>query len=82
MSSSPSTRFTGVDIKGKREDELPIPDSFLQTYAETKAMGEKAVTSACSPGLLTVNVGEHWTRSEGDELATLAEGWSELTATI
>jgi nucleoside-diphosphate-sugar epimerase len=32
MSSSPSTRFTGVDVDGLREDELPsLPlDSYLQ----------------------------------------------------
>lgn len=42
MSSSPSTRFTGDDIIEKMEDELPIPDSFLQLYAESKAYGELA----------------------------------------
>ena len=32
---------------------------FLQTYAETKAMGEKAVSSACCDSLLTVSVAPH-----------------------
>jgi hypothetical protein len=34
-------RFTGEDIEGLTEDDLPIPDTFLQIYAETKALGEK-----------------------------------------
>lgn len=47
MSSSPSTRFDGSDICGKREDEFDFgqgreyPEKFLQAYAESKAMGEK-----------------------------------------
>jgi sterol-4alpha-carboxylate 3-dehydrogenase (decarboxylating) len=36
MSSSPSTRFTGVDVDGLREDELPeLPlESYLQEVSE------------------------------------------------
>ena len=43
MSSSPSTRMDGKDIRWKREDELEIrpPGQFLEPYAETKAMGEQ-----------------------------------------
>lgn len=59
MSSSPSTRFTGSNIENMREDQLPIPKTFLQPYAETKAMGEMAVSSACSPSLLTISVAPH-----------------------
>ena len=33
MSSSPSTRFDGNDINGKRESELDFPKVFLQEYA-------------------------------------------------
>lgn len=59
-STSPSTRFTGEDVEGATEDQLPIPDKFLALYAETKAMGEVEVTKACKPGgLLTVSVGPH-----------------------
>ena len=47
MSSSPSTRFDGKDINGKRESELVIPKTFLQEYAESKARGEEACMAAC-----------------------------------
>lgn len=46
-SSSPGTRFTGPDICGLREEDLPIPRRFLAIYAETKAIGEVAVRNAC-----------------------------------
>ncbi|GMH89170.1 hypothetical protein TrVE_jg3131 [Triparma verrucosa] len=59
MSSSPSTRFTGEDIEGLTEDDLPIPDTFLQIYAETKALGEKALRAANSPDLMTIAVAPH-----------------------
>jgi len=58
-SSSPSTRFTGGDVEGLSEDELPVPDRFVALYAETKAKGEKAVDQACSDTLLTVSVAPH-----------------------
>ena len=58
-SSSPSTRFTGGDVQGLTEDEMPIPDNFVALYAETKAMGEKAVHQACSDDFLTVSVAPH-----------------------
>ena len=58
-SSSPSTRFTGGDVKGLSEDDMPIPDQFVALYAETKAKGEKAVHQACSDTLLTVSVAPH-----------------------
>jgi len=58
-SSSPSTRFTGGDVEGLSEDEMPIPDRFVALYAETKAKGEKAVDQACSDTLLTVSVAPH-----------------------
>ena len=47
MSSSPSTRFDGKDINGKRESELSFPKVFLQEYAESKAKGEQAMMDAC-----------------------------------
>jgi nucleoside-diphosphate-sugar epimerase len=67
-SSSPSTRFTGGDITGQTEDELAIPDTFLALYAETKAMGEKAVTEACCDTLLTVSVAPHQVYGHYDSL--------------
>lgn len=41
MSSSPSTRFTGADVDGLTEEQLPrIPmKNYVQEYARTKAMG-------------------------------------------
>lgn len=55
MSSSPSTRFPYPDpnIEGLTEDQLVVINNgqytpvFLQPYAETKALGEKAVRDAC-----------------------------------
>jgi sterol-4alpha-carboxylate 3-dehydrogenase (decarboxylating) len=58
-SSSPGTRFTGANIEGLTEDELPIPKTFLATYAETKAMGEVAVREANSDTLHTISVAPH-----------------------
>jgi nucleoside-diphosphate-sugar epimerase len=67
-SSSPSTRFTGSDIAGQREDELkmPEPGKFLARYAETKAYGEKAVSDSCysvcadkTTQLVTISVAPH-----------------------
>jgi nucleoside-diphosphate-sugar epimerase len=46
-SSSPSTRFTGADVTGETEDQLPMPRKWLAMYAQTKAYGEQAVTAAC-----------------------------------
>jgi len=69
FSSSPSTRFTGADIDGLREDELPIPDTFLALYAETKALAEKAVTAACNnDSLLTISVAPHQVYGPHDSL--------------
>ena len=75
MSSSPSTRFDGSDVDGLTEAEMPtIPQkSYLQVYAETKAMGEKAMTDACDvdgtgDGLLTVAVAPHQVYGPRDNL--------------
>ena len=56
FSSSPSTRFTGADVDGLTEDQMPkLPlDRYLQEYAGTKAMAEMAVSEACCDELLTV----------------------------
>jgi len=60
MSSSPSTRFDGNDIEGLTEDDLVIPKKFLQAYAETKAMGEKAMSEANDgKTLFTVAIAPH-----------------------
>jgi nucleoside-diphosphate-sugar epimerase len=61
FSSSPSTRFTGKDIEGLREEEMEIPDTFLAMYAETKAMAEKEVSKANDPenGFFTISVAPH-----------------------
>ncbi|RYH31972.1 NAD-dependent epimerase/dehydratase family protein [archaeon] len=70
MSSSPSTRFPYPDpnVNNLTEDELfaknggDYAPKFLQPYAETKALGEKAVLDACGnkPGdLLTIAVAPH-----------------------
>jgi len=69
MSSSPSTRFTGADIEGLREDELPIPSTFLETYAETKAIAEVMIEEANGKdGMLTIAVAPHQVYGPHDEL--------------
>lgn len=70
MSSSPSTRFTGEDINGLTEDELPkIPQQkYMQEYAASKALGEIACLKACCPELLTVAVAPHQVYGPRDNL--------------
>lgn len=75
MSSSPSTRFKGSlfkrpDVDGLTVAEMPkIPlKSYMQKYAETKAMGELAVTAACSDKLLTISVAPHQVYGPRDNL--------------
>eukprot|EP00429_Kryptoperidinium_foliaceum_P005679 CAMPEP_0176022234 /NCGR_PEP_ID=MMETSP0120_2-20121206/10818_1 /TAXON_ID=160619 /ORGANISM="Kryptoperidinium foliaceum, Strain CCMP 1326" /LENGTH=376 /DNA_ID=CAMNT_0017355369 /DNA_START=54 /DNA_END=1184 /DNA_ORIENTATION=+ len=67
-SSSPSTRFTGGDVEGLREDQMPIPQKFVALYAETKAKGEEAVHKACCDELLTVSVAPHQVYGPYDSL--------------
>ena len=70
MSSSPSTRFPypNPNIAGLTEAQLyeinngDYTSVFLQPYAETKAMGEKAMRDACGTkeeDLLTIAVAPH-----------------------
>eukprot|EP00668_Euglena_longa_P045901 GGOE01061584.1.p1 GENE.GGOE01061584.1~~GGOE01061584.1.p1 ORF type:complete len:367 (+),score=92.39 GGOE01061584.1:84-1184(+) len=70
MSSSPSTRFDGSDIVGLREDQLSIPSSFLQDYAESKAMGEREVLEANNEAedFLTVAIAPHQVYGPRDSL--------------
>jgi nucleoside-diphosphate-sugar epimerase len=69
-SSSPSTRFTGADVTGETEDELPMPKKWLAMYAEAKAHGEMSVTKACSvkDNFLTVSVAPHQIYGPHDSL--------------
>jgi nucleoside-diphosphate-sugar epimerase len=68
-SSSPSTRFTGGDVRNLTEDDMPIPDTFVALYAETKAKGELAVNKACdNETLLTVSVAPHQVYGPYDSL--------------
>lgn len=70
MSSSPSTRFTGEDIDGLTEDQLPkLPlKSYMQEYAASKAQGEIACLQACCPSLLTVAIAPHQVYGPRDNL--------------
>ncbi len=70
MSSSPSTRFDGSDVDGLTEDEMPkLPlRRWMQDYAETKALGEMAMTAACCDELLTVAVAPHQVYGPRDNL--------------
>jgi nucleoside-diphosphate-sugar epimerase len=77
MSSSPSTRFKGSlfsrpNVDGLTEAQMPaLPlDSYMQRYAETKALAEMAVTAACKedPTFLAVNVAPHQVYGPRDNL--------------
>ena len=70
FSSSPSTRFTGADVDGLREDEMPsLPlKSYLREYAATKARAELAVRAACCDELMTVSVAPHQVYGPRDNL--------------
>lgn len=71
MSSSPSTRHDGKDIKGLRcEDQMYIrkPGQFVQMYAESKAYGEMALREACDESLYTVAIAPHQVYGPGDGL--------------
>ena len=74
MSSSPSTRFDGSDVDGLTEAEmpsLPLQNGYLQTYAETKAMGELVMLNEQDQkddGLLTVAVAPHQVYGPRDNL--------------
>lgn len=61
QSTSPSTRFTGANVSGLREEDMPIlkPGQFLEAYAESKAKGEQAIRDACCDSLLTIAVAPH-----------------------
>ncbi|KAL7549704.1 hypothetical protein ACHAWF_012969 [Thalassiosira exigua] len=70
FSSSPSTRFTGVDVDGLTEDEMPkLPlEKYMQTYAETKAMAEMEISKACTNEFMTVAVAPHQVYGPRDNL--------------
>jgi len=74
MSSSPSTRFTGVDVDGLTEEqmpELPLSDGYLQPYAETKAMGELEMLGKGKTDIgdiLTIAVAPHQVYGPRDNL--------------
>jgi nucleoside-diphosphate-sugar epimerase len=70
FSSSPSTRFTGEDVDGLTEDEMPkLPlGKYMQTYAETKAMAEMEVTASCTDDFMTVSVAPHQVYGPRDNL--------------
>jgi nucleoside-diphosphate-sugar epimerase len=70
FSSSPSTRFTGEDLDGVTEADLPpLPlPRYLQAYAETKALGELALTRACSASFMTIAVAPHQVYGPKDNL--------------
>ena len=70
MSSSPSTRFDGSDVDGLTEDQMPkLPlRRWMQDYAETKALGEMAMTAANCDSLLTIAVAPHQVYGPRDNL--------------
>ena len=75
-SSSPSTRFTGADVDGLAEHELPdIPMAqYLQEYARTKALGELLIRDETArlgedpDALLCVAVAPHQVYGPRDNL--------------
>ncbi len=69
-SSSPSTRFTGDNVRGLREEQMTIcaPGRFLEPYAETKAQGELAAREANCALLMTVALAPHQVYGPWDPL--------------
>ena len=63
--SSPSVIFDGGDVEGG-DESLPYPTSYEAHYPETKAMAEKLVLAANSPGLATVALRPHLIWGPGD----------------
>ena len=68
FAGTPSTRFTGADIQGQKESDLPMPTHWLIPYAESKALAEQAVTAANNDGLSTLTVAPHQVYGPADEL--------------
>jgi len=70
QSTSPSTRFTGEDVDGLGEADLPaIPlERYMADYAATKAEAEILVTKACCDQLLTINIAPHQVYGPRDTL--------------
>mmetsp|Transcript_44123 Transcript_44123/g.106341 ORF Transcript_44123/g.106341 Transcript_44123/m.106341 type:complete len:412 (+) Transcript_44123:131-1366(+) len=70
MSSSPSTRFTGEDVDGLTEEQMPdLPlEKYLQTYAETKAMGEIELLKMDQSKCMTIAVAPHQVYGPRDNL--------------
>jgi nucleoside-diphosphate-sugar epimerase len=65
FTSSPSVVHGGGDIEGG-DETLPYPDEFSSPYPETKALAEKLVMAADSPGLRTVSLRPHFIWGPGD----------------
>jgi nucleoside-diphosphate-sugar epimerase len=62
---SPSVVFDGQDVEGGNES-LPYPTHYDAHYPRTKAMAEKLVLAADSPGLATVSLRPHLIWGPGD----------------
>ena len=63
--STPSVVFARDDIQGGDED-LPYPQTFLCSYARSKAMAERAVLAANSERLATCAIRPHLVWGPGD----------------
>lgn len=63
--SSPSLTFAGKDQDGV-DESVPIPDTFLNPYPETKAEAERHVLAANGPKLATVALRPHLIFGPGD----------------
>lgn len=69
MTSSPTTRLDGNNVYGLGEEKLSHPPKqYLQEYARTKAMGEKAVLEACTESFLTCALAPHQVYGPEDRL--------------
>ncbi len=72
-------------ISGLAEDDLPFPmSSYLQLYAESKAMGEMTLRTACCDELMTVAIAPHQVYGPHDMLflpnllSAAAKGWLRI----
>lgn len=63
--SSPSVVFNGSDLAGA-DESAPYPTRYDAVYPETKAIAERLVLEANSPGLSTVSLRPHLIWGPGD----------------
>jgi len=68
MTSSPSTLLSEQGVNGLGIDDIEVPTAFLDEYARTKRLADRAVIEANSQTLFTTVLMPHQVYGEDDEL--------------